>query len=218
MTASSRLLGLTALGRHCVTEALATFVSGAFLHGGEQDAPQTLLCVDATCGNGHDTLFLADLLGRLLPGENAAVMAFDVQEAALDATKTLLDKESTGRNVRVSLLLRSHAELAAAQDELAPGSALCAVMYNLGFLPRSDKQVTTRSESTLASLKAAKERLVHGGIIALHAYGGHKGGLEEMQAVTAWFSTLAYPAWQVGRYAICNKPRNPETLFLAHKR
>ena len=37
--------------------------------------------VDATAGNGNDTQFLAELVG-----ENGHVLAFDIQQAALDST------------------------------------------------------------------------------------------------------------------------------------
>ena len=39
------------------------------------------LCIDGTAGNGHDTLLLSRLAG-----EDGMVLAFDVQEKALDAT------------------------------------------------------------------------------------------------------------------------------------
>ena len=38
------------------------------------------LCIDATMGNGHDTLFLSQLAGP-----SGFVLAFDIQQAALDS-------------------------------------------------------------------------------------------------------------------------------------
>ena len=92
------------------------------------------------------------------------------------------------------------------------------VMYNLGFLPGSDKQVVTRTETTLLSLAAAVEALAPGGLLSVHAYGGHPGGLEELQAVDVWFRGLDSGAADTARYEFCNKARNPETLYLAAKK
>ena len=41
--------------------------------------------IDATMGKGNDTLFLCELAG-----ENGKVLAFDIQQEALDATRELL--------------------------------------------------------------------------------------------------------------------------------
>ena len=46
------------------------------------------LAVDATMGNGHDTLWLCGLVG-----ENGHVYAFDVQREAVDRTRALLEGE-----------------------------------------------------------------------------------------------------------------------------
>ena len=91
-------------------------------------------------------------------------------------------------------------------------------MYNLGFLPGSDKQVATRPETTLVSLAAAVAALAPGGLLSVHAYGGHPGGLEELSAVDRWFRGLESGTAAVARYEFCNKARNPEVLYLAVKK
>ena len=55
--------------------------------------------VDATAGNGHDTLFLAEHVG-----EEGHVYAFDIQQAALNSTAKRLGELTN----RVSLILDSH--------------------------------------------------------------------------------------------------------------
>ncbi|NMA03525.1 MAG: SAM-dependent methyltransferase, partial [Clostridiales bacterium] len=53
--------------------------------------------VDATMGNGNDTLFLARCVGP-----NGSVFSFDIQQIALDRTlKNLTDNELNGYNVRL---------------------------------------------------------------------------------------------------------------------
>ena len=44
------------------------------------------LCIDATMGNGNDTLLLSRLCGS-----TGKVLAFDIQEQALNATRERLD-------------------------------------------------------------------------------------------------------------------------------
>jgi hypothetical protein len=90
-------------------------------------------------------------------------------------------------------------------------------MFNLGFLPRSDRSIATRSASTLIALEASLAALLPRGLLSVHAYGGHPGGREEMEAVEAWFPGLPASKVTVGRYALCNKQRNPEILFLARR-
>ena len=174
---------------------------------------ELLLAVDGTCGNGHDTLFLAQTLLRLRPDGGAFVLSFDIQADALATARGRLVDLCPTAGVR--FVPAGHENLAA---HLPPGAALFAAMYNLGFLPGSDKRVVTRSATTLLSLQSALEYLRSGGVCAVHAYGGHAGGGEELRAVEHFFTKLPFDAFSVARYAFCNKPRNPEVLFLAEKR
>lgn len=225
---------LIGLGRQVVLRALAQCADNPLL--------PCLAVVDGTCGNGHDTLFLAETLRRV-SRKPWGVFAFDVQAAALKATRARL---AAGRYLEsVSLLLQSHAELAGALSRLedrprslagvvlspedlpafVEGGAdaaaplpVAVAMYNLGFLPRSDKRVTTVAGETLVSLKSAAALLAPHGLLAVHAYAGHPGGLEELEAVDAWCSALPFDEWAAARYTLCNKTRNPEALFVVEKR
>ena len=179
-----------------------------------------LLAVDATCGNGHDRLFLAETQRPVQGGQGVSLLGCDVQQAALDATAKLLEQNGLLGNAR--LLPRSHAhageEIIRIRAERGETISLCAAMYNLGFLPRSDKSVITRSDSTLASLKAILPLLFRDGLVSVHAYGGHPGGKEEMEAVDAWCADLPVDGWLCARYSMHNKTRTPEALFLIGRR
>ena len=187
-------------------------------------AGRRVLAVDATCGNGHDTLFMASCLARHALDTPWDILALDVQEPALDSAKSLLSP--SGHAACVTFIARGHEHLQRilnghAADLRERGEAepvLAAVMYNLGFLPRSDKRVTTRQDSTLRSLGMAASALGRNGILSIHAYGGHAGGLEELEAVDAWCAALPFDEWLVARYCMVNKTRNPEVLHLAWKR
>jgi SAM-dependent methyltransferase len=143
--------------------------------------------VDATCGNGHDTLFLAHLVEN-----GGTVWAFDVQEEALTAAEKLLLAE--GCLPWVHLVLAGHERMAEYVRE-----PVRAVVFNLGFLPGRKGGVVTRPETTLSALEQATELLLPGGIIAIALYTGHAGGAEEAAAVEHWSARLPpriFTAWQ----------------------
>lgn len=140
------------------------------------------LAIDATAGNGHDTLFLAQTLG-----ENGQVAAFDVQAEAIAATRERLEKH--GLEGRAHLHLCGHEKMA----EVLPASwrgQVRAVFFNLGYLPKSDHGVTTCAATTLMALDAAWTLLAPGGFISLTIYTRHPGGFEESAQVNAWIESM----------------------------
>ena len=114
------------------------------------------LCIDATMGNGHDTLFLSQLAGP-----SGCVLAFDIQQAALDSTKALLQEHE--HLAPVQLLLDSHAHMSSYAD---PGTVSC-IVFNLGYLPSGDHSIATHKESTIVALEQGLELLKTGGCISL---------------------------------------------------
>lgn len=217
MSPGSALPDLPHLSRAAVRACLAVLAEQKRLDG--------LALVDGTCGNGHDTLFLAGLLAELPGLAGCRVYTFDVQQAALDAARALArDGLGPEQAERIAFVFAGHERLRqellarAPTAEDGPQPLIAAGMYNLGYLPGSDKSVITRRESTLASLEAVASALVPGGLLSVHAYGGHPGGAEEMDAVGHWCCGLPFGGWRVARYSQCNRSRNQETLFLAEKR
>lgn len=140
------------------------------------------LAVDATAGNGHDTLWLARCVGP-----TGLVIALDVQPAALEATRRRL--EPTGCSDRVRLVLQGHEQLDQLLEPLAPRSPR-AIMFNLGFLPGGSPDASTRAETTLPALESALRHLAPGGVLTVTLYPGHPEGLRETQAVLAWARAL----------------------------
>lgn len=161
--------------------------------------------IDATAGNGRDTLWLARKTGP-----SGRVFAFDVQEEAIVATRTRLESENCDR--QVTLINDSHANL----GERIPNEALfSAIVFNLGYLPGSDKRIITHSESTLSALGQAIETISANGILSVVLYPGHKGGDDESDEVATWAKTL-----DSNRYAIefqrhpTRKDQAPFVLFV----
>ena len=164
------------------------------------------LAVDATMGNGHDTLFLAQLVGPL-----GHVWAFDVQECAL--TNTLARLEAEKVQDRVTLFLDSHARMA----EHVP-QAVDAVVFNLGWLPGQEHAVTTRAETTVEALNAAHSLLKPGGLITICVYPGHPEGMRELEAVTDWCRGLSDRQYDAVSRGYENISARPPRLFAIVKK
>ena len=160
---------------------------------------------DATCGNGHDTLLLARLVGPA-----GKVWAFDLQEEALAKTRTLL--AGAGCLAQTELFAAGHERLGEFVQE-----PLRAVVFNLGYLPGGDKGFVTRPEQTLAALDQATRLLLLGGIITISVYTGHPGGAEEGEAVEMWASAFAAGEFNVWRSRQLNRPQTAPYLVLVEK-
>lgn len=132
--------------------------------------------LDATMGNGHDTLFLARLVG-----EHGLVHAFDVQDQALAMTQKRLEEAFIPAS-QVCLHKLSHEHL----DTPVGSQSIGAFMFNLGYLPGSSKEWVTRPETTLTALAKAISLLRPGGLGTVLAYRGHPGGMEEARSVLSY--------------------------------
>ncbi|HEX5564587.1 MAG TPA: class I SAM-dependent methyltransferase [Sporosarcina sp.] len=160
--------------------------------------------VDATAGNGNDTLFLAELVG-----ENGRVFAFDIQQAALEATANRLAE----LNDRAALVLDSHANV----DRYVKGR-IGGAMFNLGYLPYSeDLSIITKPDSTIEAIDKLLGLLKKGGIITISVYDGHEGGVEERDALLAYVKSLHQADVHVARYELLNQRKNPPFLIAIEK-
>lgn len=163
------------------------------------------LCVDATVGNGYDAVFLAELVG-----EKGKVLGFDVQASAIESTRTALVKNQLAD--RVQLIELGHETLAAELSEEEKG-CLKLVVFNLGYLPRSDKSVVTQSESTQQALEQSLSNLQLDGAISVVAYRGHAGGNAEYAAVEAWVDQLPAHSYFCLRYERWTHQRGLTPVF-----
>lgn len=166
---------------------------------------------DATAGNGHDCIFLAHALNDYGTADDILI-ACDIQAAAVSATRVRLLAEAPG--TRAAVFNRSHEHAASL---LPHGMPAAAALFNLGYLPGSDKFCTTRSASTLAALRSLCERLAENGVICIHAYTGHAGGAHEADAVDAFAASLPPKLWRVIRAADVNRDKNTEILTIIEK-
>lgn len=155
--------------------------------------------IDATMGNGHDTLFLCRLTG---PGGH--VNAFDIQPQALSSTEKLL--RENGLAGQAELFCCGHEHM----DEYVR-KKVRAVVFNLGWLPGGNHSVTTRWETTRIAVEKALDLLLPGGMLVLCAYPGHAEGNRELQELTGFFSALPNRTYNVLHQHFLNaSPGAPE--------
>lgn len=167
------------------------------------------IAVDATMGNGHDTAFLAELVGR-----TGHVYAFDVQELALNNTAKRL-AETPELAKRVSLIPAGHETL---DQHLPADCSIKAAIFNLGYLPQSDKAVITLPETTRQALDALLLRLAPRGRVILVCYYGHVGGAEELAVVREYCQKLPQKEYNVLNYQFINQQNQPPILFCIEKK
>ena len=161
--------------------------------------------VDATAGNGLDTLFMA----RILPPE-ASLYAFDIQKSAIEKTAALLQKHQLLD--RVVLLQQGHEEM----DSMITGP-LDAVIFNLGYLPNGDHAIVTNAETTIKALQAAMNKLVAGGRIAVTVYPGHPEGYKEKETLENWLADFRQIDFKVLQLKLINAAEDSPFIILIEK-
>lgn len=159
------------------------------------------IALDATMGNGYDTLFLAK--------HAKEVYAFDIQEIALKTTKEKLSQLNVNH---VHLILDSHENI----DNYL--SEIDVAIFNLGYLPKSDKTVITKPESTILALKKTVNLLKVGGRVSIMVYYGHEGGQLEKETLEHFLKNLSQEQYTIMRYQSVNQVNFPPFLIMIEKR
>ncbi|UOQ94193.1 methyltransferase domain-containing protein [Halobacillus shinanisalinarum] len=166
--------------------------------------------IDGTCGNGHDTLLLSQLVG-----ENGHVYGFDIQETAIQNTRQRLKDNHADK--QTTLVLDSHSSI----EQHIPDQHLTrlkAAIFNLGYLPGSDKSVITEADQTLKSVQTILHDLQKEGLIVLVVYYGHPGGEEEKTALLEYVSNLDQRQHNVLQYGFINQRNQPPFIIAIEKK
>ncbi|KAK9812275.1 hypothetical protein WJX73_009643 [Symbiochloris irregularis] len=173
--------------------------------------------VDATCGNGNDTLYLSQLVGP-----SGRVYAFDIQEAAIRSASYIVHKGLLPEDTpELTFLQHCHSRM---QEHVQPPTnSVKLVCFNLGYFPGSNKdeqesgtRIVTQPNTTIAAITAALDLLQEGGAVSVLAYSAHAGGMEEFLAVQALAGSLPSKQWVVSCTNIVNRTQAP-VLFLFYK-
>lgn len=161
------------------------------------------IAVDATMGNGHDTLTLCRLVG-----ETGRVYAFDVQPQAVENTRARL--REAGMLSRAELFCLGHEHIL---EKVEGPIALAA--FNLGWLPGGDKGLTTRWETTRQAVEGALFLLRPLGVCVICAYPGHAEGERERGELTEMLAQLPPQRYNVLKHTFLNAgPGAPECFVI----
>lgn len=153
--------------------------------------------IDFTCGQGNDTLFMAQHCDK--------VYAYDIQLDAINQTKELLEKNGI---TNVCLKHKSH--------ELFDEDIKCfdCGIFNLGYLPHGDTAITTIGEVVVSTLGKTLSLLSNGGRIVLVLYPGFEEGKEESRIVENYCESLPSKKYDVGKFIMMNRKSCPYIIIV----
>lgn len=160
------------------------------------------IAVDMTAGNGHDSKFILD---KINPEK---LLAFDIQKKAQENTEKLI-----GKRENFQFILDSHENIDKYIKEKAD-----LIIYNLGYLPKGDKSITTKWQSTIRSLEKSIDLISDKGKIIITVYPGHKEGAEEARWLEKYLKNLDYKKFNVLKINYINKINKPPYTYIIGKR
>lgn len=163
-----------------------------------QHVKQGDICIDATAGNGHDTVFLCELVGN-----KGKVIAMDIQEMAVNNTKKLLKEYSFKESAEV--VLDSHEYI----GKYAKEESVSCIVFNLGYLPGGNHALATQAESTISAMETSLKLLKKNGLLSVTIYSGGDSGFEEKDAVLEWMKDLDEKKYLVIVSEYYNRPNHP---------
>ena len=166
------------------------------------------IAIDATAGNGNDTLLLAKLTAP-----NGRVYAIDTQAIALQRSAQRLAEI---RADHVRLLCADHADLAALIPDYLHGK-VSVIAFNLGYLPGGDETIVTQVSSSTKAVGAALRFLKQGGLCSILCYRGHAGGQAETDAISGLLDKLDTTRYRVERHASDTTNVVAPLLFIVKK-
>lgn len=162
------------------------------------------LCIDATAGRGHDTVFLCELVG-----DTGRVLAFDIQEEAVNSTKFLLKE----KGLKAEVYLESHTHM----DHYVKPETVDGIVFNFGYLPGGDHSMSTKADTSKLAIEKGLVLLKRHGVMSLCIYHGGDTGFEEKEALMTYLKSLGAKAYTVAVCELYNKPNHPPLAVLIQK-
>lgn len=187
------------------TTDLAMYLTMGYVEEGD-------LAIDATCGNGFDTLMLSEAVG-----EDGAVVSFDIQESAVEAARKHLRDERVENTIVVHdsfINMRKYIEEDVDEECEKPK----AVVFNLGYLPGGNKDITTITEDTLEGVKEALDIIQIGGVVTCTVYSGHEEGKKEKAALLDMAKNLPADKYHVAYVSMPNQENDPPEILMITKK
>ncbi|MGX8774613.1 MAG: class I SAM-dependent methyltransferase [Bacillota bacterium] len=197
------------------TTELAMHIVRAYVEPGD-------VVIDATCGNGKDTLALAAMNPRSL-------YAFDIQEKAVRETVSLLEANGYGvckgtptckgspSGPQITVEQLAHENLRGYFEDRSTG-CVKAVVFNLGYLPGGDRSLTTKAETTLEAVRGAMDLITKDGLVCITMYSGHPEGRKEKAALLEFAEGLDDRKWHCAFISMPNQKKDPPEILLITKK
>ncbi len=156
------------------------------------------LCIDATAGNGNDTLFLCSLVGK-----DGRVLAFDIQKEAVEHTKKRLREHQMEQWADV--FVESHTQM----EKYAKEETVSCIVFNFGYLPGGNHQLATKADTSIEAIRQGLRLLKVGGMMSLCIYSGGDSGFEERDAILPFLKSLDTRQYLVILSSYYNRPNHP---------
>lgn len=187
---------------------LATCIEWAHIVAAKAIKMRGPYAVDATLGNGFDTIAL---LKECSP--DGTVWSIDIQERAFVTTaENISEVDFTASHINCH---GCHSKIKDFIPKEYHGK-ISTVMFNLGYLPGSDRKVITRPESTIDAITNALEIITSGGVVTVMCYRGHDES--EYQAILEWSKPIDQKKYQILHYNFLNQKNKAPSLFCIEKR
>jgi 16S rRNA C1402 N4-methylase RsmH len=167
------------------------------------------IVVDATIGNGHDTVFLAKLVGS-----EGHVYGFDIQEDAIINTINRLESEQLDKHVTV--VKKGHQHIKSTVPAQLHGTVAGAI-FNLGYLPGGDKTIVTVPDTTISAIDQLLDIMKPEGVIVIVIYHGHEEGQIERDELMNYVNMIDPSVAHVLQYQFINKQNNPPYIVAIEK-
>lgn len=161
--------------------------------------------IDATAGNGHDTVFLAELVGS-----GGRVYSFDIQPQAIQKTRERLERLNLSD--RAVLINDGHQNMDRYVREKVK-----AVMFNLGYLPGGDHNIGTKGDTTITAIQKAMELIDVHGLVSIVVYYGGDSGFDEKNQVTEYITSIDCKQFTVMKTEFVNQVNCPPVFICIEK-
>ena len=165
------------------------------------------LYIDATMGNGNDTLFLCELAG-----EEGEVFAFDIQEQAIASTEKLLKEKNVATEYH--LILDGHENM----EQYIEKESADVIVFNFGYLPGGDHEIATKPSTSLVAIEKGLGLLKSSGMMCLCVYSGGDTGFEEKDCILNYLKELAPKKYTVILNQYYNRENNPPIPIFIFKK
>ncbi len=158
--------------------------------------------IDGTMGKGNDTKLFCELAG-----DTGQVLAFDIQEEAMEKTERFLKKDNTYNRMgnRLRLILDGHEHM----DQYAETETVDVICFNFGYLPGGDHTICTKPETSIEAIGKGLKLLKSGGMMSLCIYSGGDTGFAEKNEILAYVRKLSAKEYTVIVNEYYNRENDP---------